>query len=520
MKSLSAAFKVGILVLLVAILGYVMFRSVSEQVSGGQGYRLFGRFHDASGLVDKSRVVIAGLTVGEIVDRRLDGKLARVTVRVRGDTEIYSNAVIAKKSSSLLGEFYLEIDPGTSESVDKEGMIVKNVRLKNGDEIKTVLEATSTQDIINQVGRILPRVEEVAEEVRDLAADARRLVNGPIANMANNLDKAIEEDAKLVNSFLAKADQIATEVRDATANGSPQRIMGNVEKASRELNTLLASARNEVELTGSDIRQRVARLDKSLTSLEETMGNAASISKKINEPDTGTLGKLVNDPTIAENVEQVTEDVKGFTQGLFGLQTIVGLRAEYAFVGAISRGYLSVEVWTRPDKFYLFELAVDGRGDVKTTYTVDANQNLVRYQTFEIPGLRFTAQYGRKFGWLSLRAGLKDSTAGAGADAEFFGDTAKLSVDVFQFTFDKFPRMRVNLAWRLWRYLYLIGGVDDILNNPETRVIGGNDVSGDLARRYYFGPDVYFGAQIRFNDEDLRSLLFALGGTLGAVAAK
>jgi len=439
---------------------------------------------------------------------------------VRGDTEIYSNAVIAKKSSSLLGEFYLEIDPGSADSVDREGMIVKNQRLKNGDEIKNVLEATSTQDIINQVGRILPKVEDLAEEVRDLAADARKLVNGPIASVASNLDKAVQEDTKLINSFLTKADAIATNLDEALGHGTPQRITANVEKASRDLDALLASTRNEVELTGQSVRQRVERLDKSLGSLEETMGNAASISRKIDAPDQGTLGRLVNDPTIAENVEQVTEDVKGFTQGLFGLQTIVGLRAEYAFVGAISRGYLSVEVWTRPDKFYLFELAVDGRGDVKTQYTVDANQNLVRYQTFDIPGLRFTAQYGRKFGWLSLRAGLKDSTAGAGADADLFGDVAKLSVDMYQFTFDKFPRLRVNLAWHVFRYLYLIGGVDDVLNNPERRDIGGNDVSGDLARRYYFGPDVYFGAQIRFNDEDLRSLLFVLGGAIGAVAAK
>jgi phospholipid/cholesterol/gamma-HCH transport system substrate-binding protein len=177
-------------------------------------------------------------------------------------------------------------------------------------------------------------------------------------------------------------------------------------------------------------------------------------------------------------------------------------------------------VWTRPDKFYLFELAVDGRGEVNSTYTVDSNQNLVRYQTFQIPGLRFTAQYGRKFGWLSVRAGLKDSTAGVGADLEPLGDMVKVSADMYQFAFDKFPRLRVNVAWKVFRYLYLIGGVDDILNNPETKVIGGNDVSGDLARRYYFGPDVYFGAQIRFNDEDLRSLLFVLGGAVGAVASK
>jgi phospholipid/cholesterol/gamma-HCH transport system substrate-binding protein len=520
MKSLSGAFKVGLLVVVVVGIGYFLFRSVSERVAGGGAYSLFAHFRDASGLVGKSRVVIAGLTVGEIGERKLDGKLARVTVRLRPETEVYADAILAKKSSSLLGEYYLEIDPGSPEKVDDNGVITKNQRLKDGDEIKTVIEATSTQDLINEMARILPRVQDLAEEVRDLAAEARKVVSGPISHMAENLDRMVAENSKVVSSFLAKADQIATDVRDITGSGAPQRIIANVERASRDLDKLLTTAQSEVGLTGSDLRQRIERLDQTLSSVEAAAGNAASIAKKIDSPDQGTLGRLVNDPTIAENVEQVTEDVKGFTQGLFGLQTIVGLRAEYAFVGQVSRGYLSVELYTRPDKFYLFEMAVDGRGDVRDQYTVDQNQNLVRYQTLTIPGTKFSAMYGRKFDWLAIRAGLKDSTAGLGVDMSPFGDAATLSIDLFQFTFDKLPRLRINMAVRIFRYLYIFGGVDDILNNPETRVISGNDISGDLAKRYYFGPDGYLGLQIKFNDEDLRTLLFVGGAALGAALAK
>ena len=34
------------------------------------------------------------------------------------ETQLWSNATVFKKSASLLGEFYLEIDPGTPESPD------------------------------------------------------------------------------------------------------------------------------------------------------------------------------------------------------------------------------------------------------------------------------------------------------------------------------------------------------------------------------------------------------------------
>src|SRR6185436_17255249 len=143
----------------------------------------------------------------------------------------------------------------------------------------------------------------------------------------------------------------------------------------------------------------------------------------------GTLGKLVNDPTIADNAAQITEDVRGFTQGLFGLQTIVGLRAELNLIEQLSRAYLSVEIYPRPDKFYLFELVTDPRGDIGTTYLVEPNnQQLRRTTVIDWQGVKFSLQYGRKFGYLSLRAGIKDSTGGIGAEVDPWNGRARLSL--------------------------------------------------------------------------------------------
>ena len=57
----------------------------------------------------------AGLRIGQVEERELDqesGK-AKVFLRIMPEIKLYENAAIAKKAASLLGEYYLEIDPGS-----------------------------------------------------------------------------------------------------------------------------------------------------------------------------------------------------------------------------------------------------------------------------------------------------------------------------------------------------------------------------------------------------------------------
>jgi len=53
--------------------------------------------------------------------------------------------------------------------------------------------------------------------------------------------------------------------------------------------------------------------------------------------------------------------------------------------------------------------------------------------------------------------------------------------------------------------MYIVGGVDDILNDRLQIASGG-------------GRDYFAGAQLRFNDEDLRGMLFVGGAAVGAAA--
>jgi len=64
-------------------------------------------------------------------------------------------------------------------------------------------------------------------------------------------------------------------------------------------------------------------------------------------------------------------------------------------------------------------------------------------------------------------------------------------------------RLKIAAAVRLFRYLYVLGGFDDAFNSRVASA-GGT------------GRDYFLGATLRFNDEDLRSLLILAGGSLTA----
>jgi phospholipid/cholesterol/gamma-HCH transport system substrate-binding protein len=515
MKGLGSALKVGVVVILVAVVGFSLFKSVSERVTGTDGYRVFALFRDASGLSDKSRVVIAGLTIGEILDRRLEGNLARITIRIRKGVEIWSNAAIVKKSSSLLGDSYLELEPGGPTLPTFDGKPPR--LLVEGDQIMTVVESTTPADLMLEARRILPSVNEVLLEVRDLAADTRALMNGPVYTMAETLDETVKQDAELIHSILLRADLIAGDFQRMTGAANQNQVndvIDTIQRSARELEGLLKATRGEVEGTGESVRATIARLDRSLSSLESTMGSTMNVGKKLEDPEAGTLGRLVNDTTIADNIEAITDDARKFTRGVFGLQMVVGLGADFKLFSQVAREYLSVEIYPRPDKFYLVEFVAEQRGDLKESWIVDGDQ-LRREETISQDGFRLTIMYGKRIrNWLSLRVGIKESSGGIGADFHLLDDNLRLTTDLFEFGFNRLPRLRIYAAYSFWKYLYLVAGVDDILNNPENIPVAGDNLTGDQLTSLYLGRDVYLGAMLRFTDEDLRTLLFVGGSAL------
>ncbi|MGC4067884.1 MAG: hypothetical protein QM784_25170 [Polyangiaceae bacterium] len=207
----------------------------------------------------------------------------------------------------------------------------------------------------------------------------------------------------------------------------------------------------------------------------------------------GTLGRLSKDEKLINEVEGVTETVGEFVGGLSRLQTIVSLRTDYQYLTSSVKSYLQLRLQPREDKYYLFEVVYDPRGATTqeqiAVETTNPNQPPVYFErrTVTRNSARFSLQFAQRFGPFTGRFGIKESTGGGGLDLNLFDDRFELQQDLYGFGEVVLPRYRLSLGYEFVKRLWLLGGADDILSTD---------------RRDYF-----VGLQLRFNDEDLKTIL-------------
>jgi phospholipid/cholesterol/gamma-HCH transport system substrate-binding protein len=460
---------------------------------------VWARFKDAAALFQKSRVQTAGIPVGQIEKRELDPDMpvARVTIRMMPNIKIYENAVVSKKSASLLGEYYLEIDPGSPEGV-VDGVKRPMRLLKNGDQLVNVHEPTSVGDLMTDVGDLMPILH-------DILTDVKHLTSGPIASAAENANKLIADNSAILQSILTRVDDIAGNIQHVTnaEREDVQTSIRNVRDITESIKTLVGTSQGEVSQTGEAVRSSLDKLKATVDNLDKSLKNVEAITGRM-EKGEGTVGHILTDDTIARNIETITDDAGGFIRGITKLQTIVGLRTEYNFLSGQPKEYLAVQLVPRPDKFYLIEIVNDPRGlrENTLTYTESMGKTAVaQTTTYSQNKLKFTLQFGKTYaGIITGRFGLKESTGGVGLDLHLLDDRLMLSVDFFDTLFNTYPRLQGRASVAVVGHtLYIVGGVDDILNRRAKLSTSG-------------GFDFFLGGQLVFNDEDLKSLLLFGGG--------
>jgi phospholipid/cholesterol/gamma-HCH transport system substrate-binding protein len=507
MRRSLAGLTVGALALVVLVTTYLLFQYTSKKITGGGGYRVHALFHNALGVYERTRVLSAGLRIGQVEERVLDqesGK-AKVFIRIMPEIKLYENAVIAKKAASLLGEYYIEVDPGSPFTVSK-GERVALRELHEGDEIKTVTEPVEMGEIMNSVGETLPIL-------RDILSDVKELTSGPVKDIAKNADQLLERNSVIVERLLTRIDDIAATVQGITRSEADDvRVtLHNAREITEALKGLVGTTQGQVSGAGEDLRSSLHKLQSSIDSLDKSLHNVDKITGRMAEGE-GTVGHLLTDDTVAKNLDNITDDISGITRGVNRLQTIVGLRTEYNYLAGTLKSYVQVYLYPRPDKFYLIELVDDPRGYRKAQNVVGYSSTVGAYSDNTITTteqLRFSFMFGKRWGPFQGRFGIKESTGGVGGDLYLFNDHLMLSTDIYDTYSNQYPRVTARGYLAIYKkYLYLVGGVDDILNYTRTQGSAGG----------FF--DWFMGLQLYFNDEDLKTLLLFGGASAAASAGK
>jgi phospholipid/cholesterol/gamma-HCH transport system substrate-binding protein len=481
MGRVTTTVKVGLFTLVAVIAAFAIHRFVDKTTGSRGGYMVFVLMDDASGLVERSQVRVAGIPVGNIEDIRLEGGRARIDLRMNPGIELYQDASVTKAASSLLGENFLAIAPGTPTGR----------KLVDGDEIHTVVPNATTDEVLQNVADIAKKVQRIADAIANSigSAEGESNMRATLENLAQvtaALNQTVQENRESVRNILSGVEDITTD-----GKVDIREILENVRVMTNDLRTMVGGEQAKAGESEA-VRGLKDRVSTVSDSLERTLASLETVSGRL-ERGEGTLGRLTKDEKLINEIEDVATNVNEFVGGLSSLRTIVALRSDYQFRAQTVKSFFELRLQPREDKYYAIEIVNDPRGltridqiNVLSTNPNDPPQ-YQEIRSVTSNALRFSLQFAQRFGPFVGRFGLKESTGGLGLDVLLLDDAFELRQDLFGFGETVRPRWRLSLAYAFVSRLWLMGGVDDLLS---------------LDRREYF-----VGLRLSFDDEDLKSIL-------------
>jgi phospholipid/cholesterol/gamma-HCH transport system substrate-binding protein len=491
MKETYNAAKVGLLVLVVLAASIAIYRFVDEGARGDEGFAAYAVFDDVQGLVEKSRVVIAGIPVGMIEKISLNGAQARVDIRFEQGVKLFKNATVAQRSASLLGETLLVVRPGTPSQPP----------FKDGDQIAAEGKKAGTDDIMQSVSAIADSVKKVTAQLeRAFGTDT---AGQQMSNSLKDLSEAIAAVNRTIKSNEEVVSRTLENVEGITTDARPkiEEILTHIEGVTRQLDTIVGKNAQGLDQGLGRVDDTVSSVQRAAHDLEAAMKDIRQVTERTARGE-GTVGRLTQDEKLINEVEGVIEGVSDVIGPIGRLQTIVRLRSEYNFLANTFKNYVGLRLQPREDRYYSFELINDPRGrtsftqrQVRTSPPRDGEPEFYQETVSETSdAFRFTLQFAKRIHFATFRFGILESTGGLGLDLHLLDDNLEVNADAFAIGEQQYARLRVALAYEVLQRLFIVGGMDDMLN--ESR-------------------DFFLGAQLRFNDEDLKSILPFIPATPG-----
>ena len=120
MKKYSKETIVGIFVFIGLVgITYMTVKLGNVAILGDSSYSIFARFTSVSGLRVGSGVQMLGLEVGKVerMTMNQEDQLAVVELKIKKDVMVYEDAMASIKTEGLIGDKYVQIDPGGAEDI-------------------------------------------------------------------------------------------------------------------------------------------------------------------------------------------------------------------------------------------------------------------------------------------------------------------------------------------------------------------------------------------------------------------
>ena len=410
--------KVGIftvigLVLLTAIVLYLSGFNPTEE----DDYSFDITFNQVTGLKPGAGVSYAGIAVGRVQAIEAYKDKAKVTVEIRGGTQIAKDSLFTINSDGLMGEKFISIMPPQHPS---------GVYLAGGESVQGVDEK-GLDYLLAQAGTTLVDVQELIKSMNTILGN-------------KNVQNSLVQTAVNLNELTGNMNELMRVMSNLAVNN--QQDIDKMIKNLSAMTASMASAADEIDSMLNDFSGDGQTAENMKTAIANLAATSQSIQKMAAnmEPviaDPATAQKLQN---IIDNASNISTRADTMMNKVSNIKVKTGVDALYSGGESDWAVNADVRVYSNPNSFLLIG-ADDIGGD-------DSGTNL---------------QVGTGNGTVTGRGGLIDDKVGVGIDFKT-SDKTQFSVDAYD---PDDLRVKLRGQYELADDTYLIGQIKDVNDSDD-----------------------------------------------------
>lgn len=450
--------KVGLLTLAALASVVVMSLKITQNQPG------FGKFveyrsilDDATGILEKTPIRVAGINAGRIKSIELEGNKALLTYELLEKIRVTTDSKLKIKSVGFLGDKYLDIDLGdqTANPLPAGSYIPAS-----GGE--------GFEKITREAGDVLKEVREIAQTIKESLRD-------------DDNKNMLREIISNINDVTGSLKRIST--------GNEQKINDIVE----DLRALTGQLAFESDRTQKDsLMGDLSKIGPILDKTDAAVSDLKIIMGDLKEGK-GTVGKLLRDDAVVDQVSQTLSSVNRLVNRINNLEADIGLSTgANTRIGSDTR--FDLDLYPAPERFFRLGIVTNEFGPqtqrIDDTYTSqnDGTENKVSVRKVNRSAIKFNLQVGRRIQRYGLRAGLIESTGGVGLDYFFPDWGVRTSMEMFDYQKDARPNLRLVTEVKLWNVLFGRVAAEDVISKDRSQ-------------------SFTLSLGLRFNDQDLAALI-------------
>ena len=270
----SNELKVGAAIVLAVVVAFAGVRFFQNVPLFGSSYTLYAEFDDAGGLTPGNPVRMKGVKVGSVEAVRLNPETqdVRVRLQMQRGPEIPEGSRAQVSGISALGGVHVSVTPGPRD----------NPLLDPGSTLSAPSEGSSLRQLTAQAPALASKADSVLTGANATIAGLNRELRSPDSDLRRTLTSLRAMSGDLEQITEAEKETIRT-------------LLQNLEGVSSDLQAFTEENGDSLDVAVQRLNQSLARLNRSLTSFEQTSATLDTITTKINSGH-GTAGRLVNDP--------------------------------------------------------------------------------------------------------------------------------------------------------------------------------------------------------------------------------